>query len=266
MTLSTRRGASRWTRLVTFGFASMVAAFTLGSTTGCRTQAPGTEEEPKKPPRPSSRTFTAEGVDFLEVYTNDAPDDAPIVLAIHGRGDSPAGFSALYKRYPGKVHLLVPRAFEPFGSGFSWFRLAENMTDQELGASVGESLNKLHAAVTKVVGGKRYVVTGFSQGGILSYGFASKYPGELACALPLAGSLPGPLLPGPKVKVAKTRAFHGEADDVIATKWGKATVDTFAREGGDATLRTYPGLGHSTSPELLRDYFAELDTCVGALK
>lgn len=266
MNLSTRTGASRWTRLVTFGLVSMVAALPLGAMTACRTQAPGTEEETKKPPRPSSRTFTAEGVDFLEVYANDAPDDAPIVVAIHGRGDSPAGFRALYKQYPGKVHLLIPRAFEPFGSGFSWFQLSENMTDQELGASVGASLTKLHAAVAKVVGSKRYVVTGFSQGGILSYGFASKYPSELFCALPVAGSLPGPLLPGPKEKVAKTRAFHGETDDVIATKWGKATVDTFAREGGDATLRTYPGVGHAFSPELLTDYYSALDTCVGAAR
>lgn len=248
---------------MTLGLVSMVAALALGSTTACRTQAPGTEEEPKKPPRPATRTFTADGVDFLEVYTNDAPDDAPIVVAIHGRGDTPAAFSALYKRYGGKVRVLSPRAYDPFGEGFSWFSLREGLTDAEFGDNVRAAMTKLHASVAKVVAGKKYVVTGFSQGAILSYAFAAQYPNELRCALPVAGSLPGPLLPKPKEKAAKTRAFHGEADDVIASKWGKATVDTFAREGGDATLKTYPGLGHRFNPELMTDYFAALDECVG---
>jgi phospholipase/carboxylesterase len=233
---------------------------------GCRTQAPGEVEEAKKPPRPESRTFTVEGTEILESYTNDAPDSAPIVVAIHGRGDSPTAFSALYKRYAGKVHVLAPKGYAPFGDGFSWFELREGMTDAELGASVGAAAERLHKSIAAAVGGKRYVVTGFSQGGILSYAFASKYAAELVCALPIAGSLPGPLLPGPKQKAAKTRAFHGEADSVIASKWGTATVETFVREGGDATLKTYPGLGHQFNQELMTDYFTALDGCVGVSK
>lgn len=238
----------------------------LSSSVGCRTQAPGEAEEPKKGPRPASRAFTTEGTEILETFTNDAPDDAPIVVAIHGRGDAPVAFTALYKRYAGKVRVLAPRAYTPFGDGFSWFELREGMSDGELGASVGAAMERLHKSIAAAVGGKRYVVTGFSQGGILSYAFASKYPNELLCAIPIAGSLPGPLLPGPKQKAAKTRAFHGEADTVIASKWGAATVETFVREGGDATLRTYPGLGHQFNQELLTDYFTAIDGCVQGSK
>lgn len=244
----------------------LLAALVLVSVSaGCRTQAPGEGDEApvKKAPRPESRTLTVEGTEIFETFTNDAPDDAPIVVAIHGRGDTPAAFSALYKRYGGKVRVLSPRAYDPFGDGFSWFSLREGLTDAEFGDNVRAAMTKLHASVAKVVGGKKYVVTGFSQGAILSYAFAAQYPNELRCALPVAGSLPGPLLPKPKEKAAKTRAFHGDADDVIASKWGKATIDTFAREGGDATLKTYAGLGHRFNPELMTDYFAALDECVG---
>jgi len=242
---------------------AVLALTVLAFAPGCRTQAPGGEtEEPKKAPRPESRTFTSEGTEILETFTNDAPDDAPIVVAIHGRGDTPAAFSALYKRYGGKVRVLSPRAYAPFGDGFSWFALKPGMSDEELAKNVGESLEKLHKSVAAAVGGKRYVVTGFSQGGILSYGFASKFGAEVVCALPVAGSLPGQLLPGEKVKAAKTRAFHGDADDTIASRWGKATVETFARGGADATIKTYPGLGHSFNQELMTDYFAALDACV----
>lgn len=238
-------------------------ALGLAPAAACRTQ-PGAEREAaaKKAPRPEVRTLTAEGTELLESFTNDAPDDAPIVVAIHGRGDSPKNFRELYKRFGGKVRLLVPKAYTPFHTGFSWFDLHEGMTDAELGASVGGALERLHRAVASLVGGKRYIVTGFSQGGILSYGFAARYPAEVRCALPVAGSLPGPLLPGPKQPAAKTRAFHGEADDVIAAKWGLATVETFKREGADARLTTYPGLGHSISDALLADYFAALAECV----
>ena len=238
-------------------------ALGLAPAAACRTQ-PGAEREAaaKKAPRPEVRTLTAEGTELLESFTNDAPDDAPIVVAIHGRGDSPKNFRELYKRFGGKVRLLVPKAYTPFHTGFSWFDLHEGMTDAELGASVGGALERLHRAVASVVGGKRYIVTGFSQGGILSYGFAARYPAEVRYTLPVAGSLPGPLLPGPKQPAAKTRAFHGEADDVIAAKWGLATVETFKREGADARLTTYPGLGHSISDALLADYFAALAECV----
>ena len=250
--------------LATFGLLGLgLGALTV--TPACRTQSgPDGEASAKKTPRPEVRAFTAEGTELFESFLNDAPDDAPIVVAIHGRGDSPKNFRELYRRFGGKVHLLVPKAYAPFHTGFSWFDLREGMTDAELGASVGAALERLHRAVASVVGGKRYIVTGFSQGGILSYGFASRYAAEVRCALPVAGSLPGPLLPGPKQQAAKTRAFHGDADDVIAVKWGFATVETFQREGADARLTTYPGLGHSISDGLLSDYFAALTECVGA--
>lgn len=245
--------------------ATALAVLALAA--GCRTQAPGAtdgEEAPaqKKAPRPESRNFTSEGTDILETFTNDAPDDAPIVVAIHGRGDSPPAFSALYKRYGGKVRVLSPRGYAPFGDGFSWFALKPGMSDDELAKGVGEALEKLHKSIAAAVGGKKYVVTGFSQGGILSYGFASKYPAEVLCALPVAGSLPGHLLPPEGQKAAKTRAFHGEADDTIAARWGKATIETFARQGADATIKTYAGLGHSFNQELMTDYFAALDGCL----
>lgn len=235
----------------------------LATTTACRSQAPEGEASPqKRAPRPAVRAFTSEGTELFESFTNDAPDDAPIVVAVHGRGDTPQSFSALYKRFGGKVRLLVPRAYAPFHTGFSWFELREGMTDAELGASVGGALERLHKALVPVVAGRRYVITGFSQGGILSFAFASRFAPELLCALPVAGSLPGPLLPGPKQKAAKTRAFHGEADDVIALKWGVATVETFAREGGDAVMKSYPGLGHSIHDALLADYFSALEGCI----
>lgn len=243
-----------------------LACATLFVLTGCRTQPASETEEPKKAPRPESRTFTVEGTEMIETFTNDAPDNAPIVVAIHGRGDTPAAFSALYKRYGGKVHVLTARGYTPFGDGFSWFALKEGMTDAELGASVGEALEKLHKSVAAAVGGKKYVVTGFSQGAILSYGFASKYANEVVCAIPIAGSLPGPLLPGEKQKAAKTRAFHGEADTVIASKWGTATVESFARNGADATIKTYAGLGHQFNQELMTDYFTTIDGCVSPTK
>ncbi len=42
---------------------------------------------------------------------------------------------------------------------------------------------------------KKLIVTGFSQGGILSFAMAARHPVEVAHAIPVAGSLAGPAAP-----------------------------------------------------------------------
>lgn len=199
-----------------------------------------------------------EGVDFIELFPNDADETAPLVVAIHGMGDKPDNWIDSWRTFPAKAQIVLPRAFTKYGEGFSWFEFRDGMTDAESGAEVGAAEEKLWKAIAKLAGSRRMLVTGFSQGGMLSFAIASRHGDQVAYAFPVSGSCPGPLLPKDKVKAAPLVAFHGTSDNVLAFKWGKGAVDAFKERGNDATLKVYPGVGHTISPEMRSDLWAEI--------
>ena len=199
-----------------------------------------------------------EGVDFIELFPGEADETAPLVVAIHGMGDKPDNWIESWRTFPAKAQIVLPRAFTKYGEGYSWFELRDGMTDAELGAEVGAAEEKLWAAIAKLAGARRLIVTGFSQGGILSFAIAARHAGQVVYAFPVSGSCPGPLLPKDKAKAAPLVAFHGTADTVLAFKWGQGAVNAFKEQGNDATLKTYPGVGHTITPQMRADLWAEL--------
>jgi phospholipase/carboxylesterase len=199
-----------------------------------------------------------EGVDFIELFPNDADESAPLVVAIHGMGDKPDNWIESWSTFPDKAQIVLPRAFTKYGEGYSWFEFRDGMTDAEFGAEVGAAEEKLWKAIAKLAGPRRLVVTGFSQGGMLSYAIASRHADKVAYAFPVSGSCPGPLLPKNKARSAPLVAFHGTSDSVVAFKWGQGAVNAFKEQGNDATLRVYPGVGHTITPEMRADLWTEM--------
>jgi phospholipase/carboxylesterase len=199
-----------------------------------------------------------EGVDFIELFPAQADETAPLVVVIHGMGDKPDAWIESWSTFPGRAQIVLPRAFTKYGDGFSWFELREGMTDAELGAEVGTAEEKLWKAITKLAGARKLIVTGFSQGGMLSYVMAARHGDQIVYAFPISGSCPGPLLPKEKVRAAPLIAFHGTNDNVLAYKWGQDAVRVFKERGNDATLKTYPGVGHALPLEMRADLWAEI--------
>lgn len=199
-----------------------------------------------------------EGVDFIELFPGDANESAPLVVAVHGMGDKPDSWIETWKTFPAKAQIVLPRAFTKYGDGYSWFELRDGMSDAELGAEVGAAEAKLWKGIAKLAGPRRVIVTGFSQGGILSFAMASRHVDKVAFAFPVSGSCPGPLLPKDDAKAAPLIAFHGTNDNVLAFKWGQSAVNAFKERGNDATLKVYPGVGHTMTPEMRADLWAEI--------
>jgi phospholipase/carboxylesterase len=199
-----------------------------------------------------------EGIDFIELFPNGADETAPLVVAVHGMGDKPDNWIDSWSTFPAKAQLVLPRAFTKYGEGFSWFEFRDGMTDAEFGVEVGAAEEKLWKGITKLAGARRMIVTGFSQGGMLSFAMASRHADKIAYAFPMSGSCPGPLLPKDKARAAPLIAFHGTADNVLAFKWGQAAVNAFKEQGNDATLRVYPGIGHTITPQMRGDLWAEM--------
>lgn len=200
-----------------------------------------------------------EGVDFIELFPGEADETAPLIVAVHGMGDRPDNWIETWKTFPARSQVVLPRAFTRYGEGFSWFELRDGMTDAELGAEVGAAEEKLWKGIAKLAGVRKMIVTGFSQGGILSFAMAARHPDAIAYAFPVAGSCPGPILPKNKAKAAPLIAFHGTSDDVLAFKWGERAVSAFKEQGNDATLKPYPDVGHAMPEAMREDLWREIE-------
>jgi len=237
------------------GFTWMLAA--------CRTQPEraskvSPEASPEVPKMISSEPQPA----LLEIATGDANADTPIVVAIHGMGDSAANFSRFVARYRGAARFILPQAPTRFHNGFSWFEFLPNMSDADFGKAIAVAEEGLWKAVGERIGTKRFAVLGFSQGGILSFAMAAKHADQVVCALPMAGSLPESLMPPKGGHVAPTYAFHGAADPLIDVKYARQSIAHFKEFGGISDLREYPNTPHTVSPEMERDVTSRLAECL----
>jgi phospholipase/carboxylesterase len=203
-----------------------------------------------------------QGVDFLEIFPNGADDASPLVVAIHGMGDKPESWIDTWSQFPAKAEIALPRAFDRYGDGYSWFDFKDGMTDAEFGAAVGAVEERLWKGIADLGKKRRLVVTGFSQGGFFAFAMAARHPMEVTAAFPVGGSCPGPLLPKNKSPAAPVIAFHGTADGTLDIKWARGAVNAFVEQGDQATLREYPGVGHTITPEMRRDLWAEITRVV----
>ncbi len=205
-------------------------------------------------------------LEYVErVTAGGRPEDTlPLVIAVHGLGDRPERFVRLLEELPFAARVVAPRGPTPRGRGHAWFPVAKLPPvpdDPAREAGIRESAAKLAElarwlAAHRPTRGKP-VITGFSQGGILSFAVAAHHPDAVAAALPVAGALPASLRPAraPSVPV---RAFHGEADDVIPFAAGDETVKALRAAGADVTLRAYPGVRHAIPPAMRADLYAAL--------
>lgn len=207
---------------------------------------------------------------FVEFTTAGAAADAPLplVIAVHGLGDRPERFGALLKDLPVPARVIVPRAPTSHGRGFSWFPVRVPVAGPQPGLDEGlrASTQKLaalarHLATARPTLG-RPIVTGFSQGGMLSFALAIAHPDVFAAALPIAGALPKSMWPTEGGPTTRVRAFHGDVDRVIAVDDARDLMRHLTTHGWDATLGTFQGVGHAVPPMMRASLHAELAAAV----
>jgi phospholipase/carboxylesterase len=188
------------------------------------------------------------GVRWIDIYTGGADDNSPLIIAMHGRGGSPERFAMLFKEAPIKAHIALPQGFQSAGFGWAWF---EDWKD------IGPAEAKLWPSIVEKAHGKKVIVTGFSQGGMMSFAMAARHPDEIIYALPLAGIL-GPGLE-PQKPGAPVYAIHGTDDKVLDIRYTRPNVQSFVKAGGKAELVELPGVGHDLAP-MRKLFFDKLAT------
>lgn len=186
------------------------------------------------------------------VFGAQAAARLPLVIALHGLGDSPEGILELFSGFPGPVRVVAPRAPDAHAVGTSWYPI----DDRKRAAGVASERAALlarwidHVRAARPTRG-RPIVTGFSQGGVLSFCLAAYHPERLGAAIPIAGLLPDPTRAVRKAPTLRVTALHGEADPRIPFAQGLAAVERLKRAGTPATMIPYPGVGHTLSDAMV---------------
>ncbi|MDB4990776.1 MAG: Phospholipase/carboxylesterase family protein [Myxococcaceae bacterium] len=199
---------------------------------------------------------------FVERVTGGADPSAalPLVIALHGLGDTPEQFVALFAELNVPARIIAPRAPDPWQTGTSWFPIddadfppAGILQRAALVTTLADQLQK-----TRHVRGLP-IVTGFSQGGILSYAISAFHADHFAAAIPVAGALFDGMPPFRKApKSFRVIAFHGEQDNRVPFAADLRTVEQLKKVGTDVSLTGIAGLGHSLPPTLIARWHAAL--------
>lgn len=243
-----------------------------GSAAAVPSAAPSAPTTPPDKPHASPPSATSNVADedpkagnlhYVEIVVGDAKadDELPMIVAIHGLGDQPRNFAHLFDNFTERARVILPRGIDPTqGGGWSWFPFRARDPDVDaLGKGIGAAADEIATTIAVLQREKKTlgkpIVTGFSQGGMLSFAIAVRHPDLVAAALPIGGWLPPPLQPTtPAPKGAPpVRAFHGTDDNAVKYEPTRLGVEALKQHGWDAQLHTYEGVGHVITPEIHRD-------------
>ena len=174
------------------------------------------------------------------------------MILVHGRGASAADIMTIAAEvmFPG-VAYLAPQA-----AGSAWFPYpftAPLDANEPYLSSALQVLSSLVANVEATVPAGRLVLAGFSQGACLALEFAARGARRYGGVVGLSGGLIGPDgtprdYPG---GFERTPVFLGcsDVDPYIRKERVIEAGEVFERMGADVTVRLYPGMAHTVSPD-----------------
>lgn len=202
----------------------------------------------------SARQLPSEGLRHLELVTGGASstDRLPLIVAIHGLGDRPGHFQTLFQGLEARARILLPRAPVAYGTGYSWFRYDRDDIDRTA-EGVRLAARRLADWIRRVRRSRptkgEPIVTGFSQGGMLSFALALHHPDVVGEAYPVSGTVSPSLMPRapPRGRAPPIIALHGTADRVVPYEATHQAAEALKHLGYPVTLRSYDGVGHTVT-------------------
>lgn len=222
---------------------------------------------PAPTPPPAESPQVSSPLSYV-MKVQDAPpaeDSLPMVILMHGLGDRPERFLRLMEDYPRDVRIISVQAPLPYRQGYSWFTgrsasLAPETLAAEMKARADEVNQLTEELIAKFPTEVKPAVTGFSQGGMMSFALALTHPESFSEIVALAGYVPPPMLsslpPAPSTFIT---ALHGTDDAVLPVTNVQEAVGALTSAGYTVRLSTYPGVGHSVPPQMRTELFEALD-------
>lgn len=188
--------------------------------------------------------------------------DAPLVVALHGRGADEDSFAQLAPHLPEKAVVAFVRAPIAEGGGYAWF--ANRGIGRPLPDSISATAEWLSGWLDTVATPHSSVsLLGFSGGMAMAGGLLLAQPDRFAAAVLLSGTLPWDAgLPEEPGRLAGVPVFWGrDVEDAVIPADLVERTGTWLREHSGARLQEhlYPGLGHGIALTELADAAAFLE-------
>ena len=188
----------------------------------------------------------------------------PILILLHGYGSNEADLFELGKAIPSNWLVVAARGpLDVDNGGYQWYHMTR---DNGHHSGKKEDMDRSRDLVVKFISQllKKYktdphqvYVSGFSQGGMMSYLIGLSHPESVAGIAPLSGMIVDVLKPELQLEKAKSslRLFvgHGDADDRIPFADDQASVEYLQHSGLIPELHVYKGMTHQISREELSD-------------
>ncbi|MBL92090.1 MAG: hypothetical protein CMH56_09820 [Myxococcales bacterium] len=216
---------------------------------------------------------------YKMILTDERNNDQrlPIVVAFHGLGGNPDEMVRALAAMEVPARIIAPHGLFPFGmqGGASWYANAipSRTSDPHLMAEdmnyaadmLAHFVNQLMAHYDEA--GKP-IITGYSQGGMLTYALSVRYPHLIGSAIPVAGFMPSTLMPQQSLAVGsypKFEALHGYNDKIVPFEADLDSVETLNYLGQKAVLYKFNNTGHFMSQRMFDAYLLVLDRTAVAL-
>lgn len=189
---------------------------------------------------------------YPENYDDEPEKDFPILLFLHGGGESGDSLVAIKRNGPPK--MIVD------GKQFPFLILAPQNPHQKKWWNT-RAVNQLLDSIIKNnrVDKKRIYLTGLSRGGGAAWEMAVQYSEKFAAMAVVCGMTPLPYASWID-KDMPIWVFHGEEDQSIPISESETMVNRLKGMGYDVTFTRYPGVGHNSwiqaySTEALYEWF-----------
>ncbi len=188
----------------------------------------------------------------------------PILILLHGYGSDEKDLFELRNFMPKNFIIVSARApYELSGGGYQWYEMTNiNGVHDGKPAELANSRKLIEEFISQVTTNysadpKHVFLSGFSQGGIMSYQVGLTHPSLLRGIAVLSGTIYPSLKPlvkhGESLRKLKVFVSHGSNDERISYTSGKAACDYTKTLGLNPEFHSYPEMGHSISKDVLTD-------------
>jgi len=175
---------------------------------------------------------------FPETYEADESKLFPLLLFLHGGGESGDSLAVLKKNGPPK--MLAE------GKQFPFMVLAPQNPHKKQWWNVRAVMKLLDTVMTQYrVDPKRIYLSGLSRGGSAAWEMAVQYPDRFAALAVVCGMAPVPYASWIN-KDLPIWVFHGTEDRSIPFSESEAMVSALKQMGYDVTFTVYEGVGHDS--------------------
>ena len=203
------------------------------------------------------------------VYEPAGDGPFPTIFAMHGWGSSAFDLHGIAPFLAGgRFLVLCPQGPHDVQigavSGYGWYETKPGAKPDE--EKIDEAIAALRGFINEASGRypidrSKLVLVGFSQGGMMAYNLAMRWPDKFAALVGISTAFPDYLFERAtnRVAIAKlpTLVQHGRADEMLEMSRARKSVELLTELGAPVTFKQYD-CGHEVCADGVRDMSAFL--------